>query len=79
MLRCHEIHEMTSDYLEKRLSHMRRINYQLHTFFCQDCQRFFAQFRTTICTLRKLRTDEPSAQAVDAQVDALLKQRRDQQ
>lgn len=78
MLSCHEIHEMTSDYLEKRLSLMQRMNYRLHTFLCHDCQRFFTQFRTTIRTLRGLRPDEPSAQAVDAQVEALLKQQRDQ-
>jgi len=78
VLSCHDIHEMTSDYLEKRLSLKQRINYRLHMFFCHDCQRFLAQFRTTIRTLRGLRLDEPSAQTVDAQVEALLKQRRDQ-
>ena len=78
MLSCHDIHEMSSDYLDKRLSLMQRIQYRLHKFLCRDCQLFFTQFHTTLRTLRQLRVDEPSAQAVDEQVNVLLKQQRDQ-
>lgn len=79
MLSCRDIHVMTSDYLDKRLTFMQRMNYRTHMFICHDCKKYLAQFRATLRVLRELRPEKPSEHEVDAQVERMLKQRRDQE
>lgn len=75
MFNCHEMQKMTSEYLDKRLSFVKRLEFRLHTFMCHDCRRFTEQFRATLMVLRKLPPTKPSAETIDAQVERLLKQR----
>ena len=78
MFSCHEMHKMTSDYLDKRLSFMQRIKFRLHIFMCHSCRRFVDQIRATIDILRNLSSTEPSLQVIEVQVERLLKQRDDE-
>ncbi len=77
MFSCRDMHKMTSDYLDKRLTFMQRMKFRLHIFMCHSCRRFVDQICATIRTLRNLSSTELSPQVVDAQVEWLLKQRDD--
>ena len=58
MMSCRELTELSSDYLEGRLSTSARLRVRLHLLMCNACRRYVAQLRAVIAALRRLGTPE---------------------
>jgi len=69
MLSCQEMTELVTDYLEKRMSLLDRIRFQLHIGMCRYCRSYLDQMRLTIQTLGRL----PSRDARPAVPEELLR------
>ncbi len=54
MLRCREVTELTTEFLERRLPLHRRLLFRLHVAMCRHCRAYLAQIRTVIRGLRSL-------------------------
>ncbi|MGI8783699.1 MAG: anti-sigma factor family protein [Acidobacteriota bacterium] len=54
MLTCKEVTELVTDYLEGRMSFMRRVNFHLHIGMCDHCRAYLRQMRLTVKTLGRL-------------------------
>jgi anti-sigma factor RsiW len=69
MLRCREVAELASDYVNGDLSRSRRLAVRLHLAICRACRRYLRQMRETVALLRALsrepvERDEASARAL---------------
>lgn len=73
MLSCKEITQLTSDYVDKELGFLKRMQFRLHLFMCKNCQRFVEQFETTVSVAAKLNPTTPSDDSLEKQVSSLLK------
>lgn len=51
-LRCRNVAELASDYLDGSVSWHRRLAVQLHLLFCRICRRYVGQMRQTVHVLR---------------------------
>jgi predicted anti-sigma-YlaC factor YlaD len=54
MLRCDELTERVTDYLEWQLSLSDRVEVYLHLRRCSDCRKYLGQMKETIRLLRQL-------------------------
>jgi len=54
MLRCRDVTELTTEFLERRLPPARRMAFRLHVAMCRHCRAYLAQIRTVIRSLRSL-------------------------
>ncbi len=54
MLRCREVTELTTEFLERRLPPVRHMAFRLHVAMCRHCRAYLAQIRTVIRSLRSL-------------------------
>ncbi|HWP65128.1 MAG TPA: zf-HC2 domain-containing protein [Candidatus Limnocylindria bacterium] len=55
---CKELTDVVTDYLEGRMSVMRRVSFRLHLGMCDRCRAYLRQMKMTIETLGRL-PDEP--------------------
>ena len=53
-LRCQEVVELVTDYLEGALSSRDRRRFEAHIAGCEDCTRYLEQLRRTIDTVGRL-------------------------
>ena len=53
-MRCKELVELVTEYLEERLSAVDRARFDKHLLGCGPCRRYLEQMRTTIRTLGAL-------------------------
>jgi len=63
MLRCKDLADKASAYIDNELPLKTRLSVKMHLFMCYKCQRYVKQLKTTIQTLTGLRnnpTDLPS-------------------
>lgn len=58
MLRCQDVAEQTSDYVDGTLTWRRRVAIWLHIMLCDACHRYVDQMRATVVLLRMIR-DSP--------------------
>ena len=75
MMKCRDIHEHASEYLESRLSWWGRTRFGLHLFVCQHCRNFIRQMTLTLNTIRGLKK-HPDDTAVEDQVTLLMREQR---
>jgi predicted anti-sigma-YlaC factor YlaD len=54
MLRCLDITELVTDYLEGRMTLADRMRFQMHIGMCKHCRAYLRQMRQTIQTLGHL-------------------------
>jgi len=54
MLRCQDVAEQTSDYVDGTLTWRRRVAIWLHMMLCDACHRYMRQMRATIGLLRTM-------------------------
>jgi anti-sigma factor RsiW len=54
MLRCQDVAEQTSDYVDGTLNWHRRLAIWLHMMLCDACRRYVRQMRATIGLLRTM-------------------------
>lgn len=62
-MRCKELVELVTEYLEERLSALDRVRFEMHIAKCGPCRRYLEQMRITIAALGGLTpgTIEPAA------------------
>lgn len=61
MLSCHEVSERADDYLDHNLSWWTHTNVRMHLFLCDRCQRYIAQLKLVVKTLRLVGRRDESA------------------
>jgi predicted anti-sigma-YlaC factor YlaD len=71
MLKCREMSELASDFLEGQVPWTVRIAAQWHLVICPNCRRYFRQLRLTIETIRRVRPREAAVntEKVLAEID----------
>ncbi|MGE3720107.1 MAG: anti-sigma factor [Bauldia sp.] len=75
MLKCREVSELASRYVDHDLGMMTRAQIRLHLMMCKHCTRYVRQLRQTVALLSEIAPREPSL-FDDARFVALLKRRR---
>jgi predicted anti-sigma-YlaC factor YlaD len=66
MLRCRDVAELMSDYLDGTVGWRRRLSIRLHLMMCGMCRRYMRQMRATIALLRSLALPGDSIDRRDA-------------
>ena len=54
MLRCDELTERVTDYLERQLSVAQKLEVYLHLHRCRDCRTYLGQMKKTVKLLGQL-------------------------
>jgi anti-sigma factor RsiW len=67
---CRELVELVTDYVEGRLPHWDRFQFERHIAGCDGCTRYLEQMRTTIRLTGMLREEDVSAPAREAMLIA---------
>ena len=57
MLRCRDVADLSSDYVNGDLTWSRRFAVRLHLTICRFCRRYVRQMRETVGLLRGLRRE----------------------
>jgi anti-sigma factor RsiW len=70
-MRCRELVELVTDYLEERLSTVDRARFEAHLADCEACRAYLDQFRQTIRALGRLPEESLSPEARSALLAAL--------
>lgn len=65
-MRCQELVELVSDYLEGALSPADRARFDAHLATCEGCTRYVEQMRLTIRLAGRLTAESMSPEARDA-------------
>ena len=75
MLRCKDVVERASRYIDGEMSWSRRLGMRLHLMMCIHCRRFMRQFRMVRDTLGHCseRQPEPTEQSLRELVEKLRK------
>ena len=69
-IRCHEIVELVTDYLEDALSDRDRTRFELHVMACRGCAIYLDQMRATAETVGEIRVSEPEGEQLDEMLAA---------
>ena len=75
-LRCRDVVELLTDYLEDALPAGERARVAEHLATCPDCTAYVEQLRTTIGMLGRLRVEDVPARIRGALLDAFRGRRR---
>jgi anti-sigma factor RsiW len=67
---CQEVVELVTDYLERELPHDETSLFEQHLNFCDGCEWYVEQMRTTIATVGRVREDEVPPEARDRLLQA---------
>ena len=67
---CREMVELVTDYLEGRLTHWDRFQFERHIADCDGCTRYLEQMRTTIRLTGSLREEDVPPAAREALLEA---------
>lgn len=65
MLKCRQITEQASHYIDGELSLWGRLQYRVHLLMCHHCRTFIYNFRTGIRMLRHLRDAKSDLQRIE--------------
>jgi len=60
MLKCREITERASDFLDAGLPWPERLQVRLHLMMCRSCREYVRQLRLVVRSLRRLPRPDPS-------------------
>ena len=71
VLRCRDMPELASDYLDHTLPLHRRFAMRLHLSICTACTNYYAQVRKTIALLRGMPSSPPPAETEEHILAAL--------
>jgi hypothetical protein len=64
-LQCREVVEVLTDYLEEALPAARRVVLEQHLVFCEGCDRYLVQLRTTIDLTGQLQEEDVPTPVLD--------------
>ncbi|CAN5218430.1 hypothetical protein BH11PSE11_BH11PSE11_09760 [soil metagenome] len=62
---CKEVHQLSSEGLDRKLSLVERIRMRLHLTICDACSNFNGQMRLIRGAMHKLANTEPPSDAAD--------------
>lgn len=48
MLKCKQLVNQSSEYLDGNLSAVQKLNFRLHLFMCKHCRNYVSHLRTTV-------------------------------
>mgnify|MGYP000891849126 CR=1 FL=1 len=74
MLKCHQIVDQSSDYLEHDMSFRQRLQFRMHLLMCHNCRRFIRQFKAAIQmtkSLSKATVSQAQLDVVRRRIEAL--------
>jgi anti-sigma factor RsiW len=74
VLRCRDIPELASDYLDHQLPARRRLAMRLHLFICVHCRTYLAQLRQTVGLLHRMPQHPPAPETEEAVLAAMTRQ-----
>jgi anti-sigma factor RsiW len=63
MMRCHDVADLASDYINGDLPWRKRLAVRLHLFMCEVCQRYVTQLRKVVELVGGLGLDAASPDA----------------
>ena len=63
MLKCKDIVDQASDYLDHEMPFGRRMQYRMHLFICRHCRNFSRQFDASVAMLKRLPTRQQKHRA----------------
>jgi anti-sigma factor RsiW len=75
-LRCQELVELVTDYLEDALPAPERARFEAHIAGCDACTAYLEQMRTTIVLTGRLRVEELPPDSVEPLLEAFRDWRR---
>lgn len=73
---CRELVEIVTDYVEHRLSPTERLRFEQHLVFCEGCQVYVEQMRSTIELTGTLREEDVPVEAEEALLQAFREWKR---
>lgn len=76
MLKCRDIEQMASDYLNQDLSFRQKMAFRMHLFLCHNCRHYIHQLKTTISSIQAMPAKH--SVVIDDKVKHLAKQLKDQ-
>lgn len=56
MLSCKDVAQQASDYIDQQYSWRQRMAFRLHLFICGNCRRYISQLRSSIDSLKLLKS-----------------------
>lgn len=56
MLSCKEVAQQASDYIDQQYSWRQRMAFRLHLFICGNCRRYISQLRSSIESLKLVKS-----------------------
>jgi anti-sigma factor RsiW len=69
-IRCHEIVELVTDYLEGALGDAERTRFELHVVACRGCANYVDQMRATSELVGEVRVEPPDPEQEAELLDA---------
>lgn len=72
MLNCKELSEQASDYIDKNLSFLDRMQIRFHLVMCKHCHRFVEQLALTMNATKALKPKPASEQDIEKQINKML-------
>ena len=57
MITCQELTELVTDYVEKNMSLVDRMRFQMHVGMCKSCRAYLKQMRATVDVLGSMPLD----------------------
>ena len=73
MLKCKEITDLASDYIDKNLDWKNRFSMKMHLFLCKHCSRFMQNFKTTIQVASNIEQQPLSPEEAKSVIDDSIK------
>jgi predicted anti-sigma-YlaC factor YlaD len=69
-IRCHQIVELVTDYLEGKLDDATRTRFELHVVACRGCEIYLDQMAETAAAAGAVPQEEPEPEQVDELLQA---------
>jgi len=76
MLKCQQVAERASDFLDAKLTLRARLQMRLHLMMCRFCREYVRQMALIVRTVRRLPRDEPPANVKASLLSAFRSERR---
>ena len=75
MLKCRDVSELSSDYLDGQLPLRKRVQIRFHLFMCTHCRRYLRHFQSTITLIKKLKKTKANQQQVESVMGRIQKEK----
>lgn len=75
MLKCRDVAEGASSYIDGEISWWRRLQFKLHLSMCRHCQRYVDQMAAMVNLLRASPKEPPAPEVLESVVEHFRSQR----